>query len=936
MDPTYAAPPPGSSATSLAGFSYQEYVTLAHVLTMFSSGQILHVTCEHFEDILVARSPHESPGLVLWDFQQIKSRQSRAPWTLSDVLDTKSFKSLLRTHRALVEHVREGAPLKYRLTAGLEGVLADEPSLRALALGEGAADGRVVDRLARRLEAGPDELRDFLGFVRIEELPRRDILELRCRQALFDLAAEQSVGEVDALRVELLNKVREAMLGQLGPRWPVLTIATEPGDLVVRKRLSQQSLAAEMLRLGHPILADFLCAARRVGSRHPGQAEESWDMPGLDAVYVPQRLQVARRPEEIAVHSAHQSVDHAALGNDPLCLVVAGPGGGKSSFLAFTQARSAEQWATAAPGTPLAVAVSAAELLDAPLAEALAAAATKHLALYGLSRTLPAEFFRNRPGGRAPWLVLVDGLDEVADPARRRELLRALSVHVAKQPDPLYRFVVTTRPLSDSDLQDLPRGMPNYWLLPFTNSDLKAAAAAWFQALGLPQPEEAVKRFYRALKSARLSEFVRNPLMAAMLCRLYATQPNQALPQSRGALYCRFTDLLYLSMHTRGEAGARHQASLMLERFGRTALDQAEAVMDGLPTMIDALAVRPPASDEQSWAEALTSFEQARCPRAVLKREWKSFLGFVVRRSGLFTEALGELVFLHPTLQEFCAARHIQGDSSIHEKELRRLLAPWQTDTQSNPWSAPLETASYIGFLVDAGDAAGADAYPLLDSMVTRGNLRGCLLVATLFSLGCLFAKPWEPLVNRASEVATQTAEDHAEDPVSRVWAATLLSSLDPGRGHALLEKLAHDEDQDASFDEDPHDPQFSPRFYAADTLLDLCPQRGADVCFRLSHDETLHDSVRLLVARRLAEANDVRAADAVAQVAAADIHFDSRFGAALLLASLQRQRGANALYELIEDYWGDSDWTDYCHEAAHALAGMGDGRAERLIAAEQ
>ncbi|MFD9053618.1 hypothetical protein [Streptomyces zaomyceticus] len=59
---------------------------------MLPGGSVMHVTCEHIEDVVVARGgdPRCVDGGAFWDFQQIKTGAAVEPWTLSDVLARKA------------------------------------------------------------------------------------------------------------------------------------------------------------------------------------------------------------------------------------------------------------------------------------------------------------------------------------------------------------------------------------------------------------------------------------------------------------------------------------------------------------------------------------------------------------------------------------------------------------------------------------------------------------------------------------------------------------------------------------------------------------------------------------------------------------------------------------------------------------------------------
>jgi hypothetical protein len=358
---------------------------------------------------------------------------------------------------------------------------------------------------------------------------------------------------------------------------------------------------------------------------------------------------------------------------------------------------------------------------------------------------------------------------------------------------------------------------------------------------------------------------------------------------------------------------------------------QAHALLDQLPDTIDHLAVDQHNGSEASWVSALAALDSAERPRAVPEDDWNGFLASALRRSGLLTRSGDRFAFLHQTLQEYCAARHIARDPSSHAAEFDRLLDPWKEDWGTNPWGAPLDTASYIGFLIDPGTASPTDPATALQALAVPGNIRGCLLIATQLTLGTLLADQWKPLVRAAAQAMATASADPDGEATPRVWAATVLAELNLQEGITALETLVDDRLLDEEFNEDPHSPDFSDRLLAARSLLELDPVRGRDACHRLVRDSHLYESVRVRAAEVLLSVGDERARPALVYLAGADIHFDDRLDAANRLSPLDPEAAVRALHKLIEDYRGDPDWLDWCVAAAQALTELGDQRGQQI-----
>ncbi|GGS23913.1 hypothetical protein GCM10010284_66240 [Streptomyces rubiginosohelvolus] len=249
VDPIETEAPDDSGSVTVRRFEYQIHISVQAVLEMLAGGTVIHVTCEHIEDITVARrgDPRCVDG-VFWDFQQIKTRDAVEPWTLTDVFKSKPLKSLWRTHGTVA-----GTGLTYQLTAGLEGHLdpADD-ALVALSKGQGGDNAACRKRIATYLKVEEDALTDFLPLVRIRPLPRRGDIELRNTRVLAELGQGLTMAVIDALYNELLRRTRDASQGLPVARWTELLVLDSPPQPVLNKRLTAAAIADVRQRLTRP------------------------------------------------------------------------------------------------------------------------------------------------------------------------------------------------------------------------------------------------------------------------------------------------------------------------------------------------------------------------------------------------------------------------------------------------------------------------------------------------------------------------------------------------------------------------------------------------------------------------------------------------------------------------------------------------------------
>ncbi|MBW4718488.1 NACHT domain-containing protein [Saccharothrix obliqua] len=254
----------------------------------------------------------------------------------------------------------------------------------------------------------------------------------------------------------------------------------------------------------------------------------------------------------------------AALDGDDHLLITGGPGQGKSTL----SLRLAADIAAGGPATPITEPVvplrlTARELaarLDLPFTRALADAV---LAEYGAH--LDAAVEDRTLGGRVAglrWLLLVDGLDEVADATRRDRLVSVLAGWAS--PESPYRVVVTTRPIEGAALAPLQRiGAARYELQPFDEEALRGFADNWFDG-----DADRAYRFVRQIRRAHLDELVRVPLLATIAAIIFE-HDDRPLPDNQYELY-----EAYLKYLRSGHTGPfeEHRDGL-LEHLGRVRLE---------------------------------------------------------------------------------------------------------------------------------------------------------------------------------------------------------------------------------------------------------------------------------------------------------------------------------------------------------------------------
>ncbi|WP_236595148.1 NACHT domain-containing protein [Saccharothrix sp. 6-C] len=317
-----------------------------------------------------------------------------------------------------------------------------------------------------------------------------------------------------------------------------------------------------------------------------------------------------------------------ALDDDEHVLVTGGPGQGKSTLSLRLAGEIAARWSgddAAAPLTEPVVPLrlTARELatrLDLPFPKALVDSIAADYGSLLWSEVGTAQVSERVAGCR--WLLLIDGLDEVADPSDQSRLLHVLEACAA--PGSPYRVVVTTRPIEGSILAPLQRASAaRYELQPFDEEALRRFARNWFDG------SSEADRFVRQLRAAHLDELVRVPLLATIAAIIFEQFGDRPLPDNQYELYKAYLDYL-LTAHPTVPGPFDHLRDDLLEHLGRVRLQTDTSLMTAARTWVsERLPVRV------GWTDELTTFLTA--------------VGPLVKRGD-------DLRFLHHSFAEHLAA----------------------------------------------------------------------------------------------------------------------------------------------------------------------------------------------------------------------------------------------------------------------------------------
>ncbi|NUT53422.1 MAG: hypothetical protein HOV94_39975 [Saccharothrix sp.] len=357
----------------------------------------------------------------------------------------------------------------------------------------------------------------------------------------------------------------------------------------------------------------------------------------------------------------------------PGAQVVAGPGAGKSSLVRNLAAESARRWIEHGEGEFVPVPITAEDLArGGTLSDALARGVARAFGVV-LSHEQLVALVTDEPLPGVPWLVLVDGLDEVLAPDVRERVIRQIREHREHR---THRFLVTSRPLDPHELVPLVdrETSPTYWLELFSDADLREFAVRYLREEAHPDPEAAADDLLARVGRTKLAKLAHVPLFATMLCYLHTETGGGRLPANQTQLYRQFVTLQLDKLHTsevmanlRGRvAGWGGEAEAAFVRFAGGLTDALadiahDALVGGVRSTPLASAVR--------WLG----------PTPVAERTWEECVTDVLRLSGLFIQYGKRFDYLHHTFEEYFAAARIARDHPVptSRKLFPRLRWPW-------------------------------------------------------------------------------------------------------------------------------------------------------------------------------------------------------------------------------------------------------------------
>ena len=385
----------------------------------------------------------------------------------------------------------------------------------------------------------------------------------------------------------------------------------------------------------------------------------------------------------------------AALASYPRLIILGDPGSGKTTLLRYlallyardraensalvqTQLIAAEPHRLPIPLPLRQVGVYLQSHADASIEGHTQLLAFLHRSLQEERISLPADFFDDwLDAGKA--VILLDGLDEVADPDLRRRVARLVESFTRAYPT--CRYVVTSRIVGYTGSARLGESYMITTVRDFTLADVEQFLANWHRLVAIGQAGDSpsaaayaaaqTRQLLEAIETnERIRELAINPLMLTVIAMVHRDRVK--LPDRRAELYAEAVDVLLGKWdEARGvqewpilpaQPFETNDKRLLLESVALTlhATGQKEIGLRELSELLAAL-FDSITGDERTSDQAVTRF-----------------LAMIQERTGLLV-ARGEGVFTfsHLTFQEYLAARAIAARDDYVAYTLDHLAEPW-------------------------------------------------------------------------------------------------------------------------------------------------------------------------------------------------------------------------------------------------------------------
>ena len=304
---------------------------------------------------------------------------------------------------------------------------------------------------------------------------------------------------------------------------------------------------------------------------------------------------------------------------------------------------------------------------------------------------LPPDFFHQRLK-QGHCLLLLDGLDEIADRDQRAAVAQVLNRFIGEYGKKGNRFALASRPKGYEEVADyLPKPVvcEVQEMLPESRDRLVRNLLAQFEAQPKLLRAETQNLLQQINGKPRVDELSRNPLFCTTLVLVYKYR-GATLPERRVDVYQELISLM-LGFWDVGRGGREDTADVrelaLMSGTGKTFLDELEAVefkrraLTALADWMQTEVKKDIAAKPATLERLATYFATREGADPAVTAVWaQGFLDVAHMRSGLFIEVdPGLYAFAHKNFREYLAATALvkQTDNKMVQAVLAHAGDPW-------------------------------------------------------------------------------------------------------------------------------------------------------------------------------------------------------------------------------------------------------------------
>ena len=300
-------------------------------------------------------------------------------------------------------------------------------------------------------------------------------------------------------------------------------------------------------------------------------------------------------------------------------------------------------------------------------------------------KPLPVGFFEHwLSDGRA--LILLDGLDEVAEEAKRHNVVKRIENFLGQFDR--NRAIITSRPAGYRRDFFRTEEFPHYQLQPFDDQKISAFIDNWYNSRFQDQAE--AERRKQSLRKAledndRIKLLARNPLLLTIIALIHRYQA--VLPKKRHKLYDKAVETLLINWDQPKDLSSDKRLKYfdveddlrrLMESLAYWIHTQGNVEDNDSGTLID----RDELIDQLK--QQIKDLKQVQPHQA--EKEAKRFVELIRERTGLLNEQGQDCYgFVHKTFQEYLCAEEINYQAD-NERDSEIVLDPIREHLHDSHW----------------------------------------------------------------------------------------------------------------------------------------------------------------------------------------------------------------------------------------------------------